>query len=249
MNDFRISSVREFINIIEADTFEYRGIPFVRTFFYRGVQNFHAYKLIPSVARTWDGNLNHLRDIEKSIMDKFKTRAPAHLVFRPSNDWEWLMLGQHHGLPTRLLDWTMNPLVALYFACTGDNHLSADGAVYRLSGLDQLQPEYFSHPDYSNPFSIDRDYYIFPPHITPRITAQSSAFTVSKNPIEPLEIPFIDKDRGPNDTIIIRADSKGKILKQLIDLGIGPSTLFPGIDGLCKQIADEASVAKRLFAP
>jgi len=247
MKNNKISSIREFINIIDDDTFEYQGLPFVRTFFYRGVQNFREHKLIPSVARKWSGNLDSLQDIEKSILDKFKMRAPAQLGFRPSNDWEWLMLGQHHGLPTRLLDWTMNPLVALYFACAGDNYISADGAVYRLSGLEQLNSEYFSNPDFSNPFRVERDYYIYPPHISPRITAQSSAFTVSKNPIKPLEIPSIDRDRGPNDTIMIKADTKGKILKQLIDLGIGPATLFPDIDGLCKQIADEAAITKRFF--
>ena len=146
MNNYRISSVREFINIIEDDTFEYQGIPFVRTFFYRGVQNFREHKLIPSVARNAGGNLDKLQNIEKSILEKFKTRAPARLVFHPSNNWEWLMLGQHHGLPTRLLDWTINPLVALYFACTGDNHLSADGAIYRLSGLEQLILNIFPIP-------------------------------------------------------------------------------------------------------
>jgi hypothetical protein len=244
MHDRRISSVREFIKIIDDDTYEILGIPIVRTSFYRGVQNNNEHKLIPSIARKWNGGLEGLRKLERETLEKFKSRAPAHLTFRPSNEWEWLMLGQHHGLPSRLLDWTTNPLVALYFACSGDNYRSDDGAVYRLSGLEQLRPDHFVYPDFSNPFKIERDFYIYPPHISPRIIAQSSAFTVSKNPIVPLEISPIDKEKGPNDKIIINAVAKDRILQQLRDLGIGPATLFPDLDGLCKQITLEASIRK-----
>jgi hypothetical protein len=249
MDSQRISSVLQFINIIDEDIVDLEGMPFTRTFFYRGVPNNHEHKLIPSIARKWNGKPKKLSRIEKDTLDKFKSRAPAYLAFRPMSDWEWLMLGQHHGLPTRLLDWTKNPLVALYFACFGENHLSADGAVYRLSGLEQLLPDKFSRPEFSNPFEIKTDYYIYPPHISPRITAQLSVFTVSKDPTQPFEISPMDKDMGPNDKILVDASAKENILQQLMDLGIGPATLFPDLDGLCKQIAVETSIEKKLSAP
>jgi hypothetical protein len=244
-----ISSLLEFVKILDDDTFEYQGMPFIRTSFYRGVQNFLEHKLIPSVARGWMGDLMDLRRIERSILEKFKERALGHnLASHPANDWEWLMLGQHHGLPTRLLDWSTNPLVALYFACATDNNTYADGAVYRLNGFEQLRPEQFSNSAFINPFTIEQDLYIYPPHISPRIVTQGSVFVVCKNPKEPLTVSSDDMDRGPNDSIIVKADAKGKILKQLIDVGIGPATLFPGLDGLCKQIAADAFVAKILLA-
>ena len=62
------------------------------------------------------------------MFDEFKRRGVAVLPSRPSDDWEFLAVARHHGLPTRLLDWTENPLAALFFAL--EEPSSGDSAVW-----------------------------------------------------------------------------------------------------------------------
>src|SRR5690349_11458428 len=87
-----------------------------RTVIYRGVKSVE-FPLMPKVGRIVPPKSNGSREAnEKEILRLFKERALRFLDVVPTSDWDWLALGQQYGLPTRLLDWTENPLVACFFA-------------------------------------------------------------------------------------------------------------------------------------
>src|SRR5918998_4590490 len=70
-------------------------------------------------------------DLEEHILRNFIRYSRPHLATPPVNEWEVLVAAQHHGVPTRLLDWTYSPLVAAHFA-TSEAHVSRDRAIWRL---------------------------------------------------------------------------------------------------------------------
>ncbi len=109
---------------------------------------------------------------EKVILTDFINQSAPYLTFDPANEWEWLAIAQHHGLPTRMMDWTKNPLVAAFFA-TSHNPSSSDSAIYVISDHHELGRA----PLDQSPFEIDKTTVFHPRHITSRITAQSGIFT------------------------------------------------------------------------
>ena len=222
-NEIPVHSFDEFVVGVSKNT----------NLYFRGVSN-KDYKLIPSIGRGKEIKLNSLVNIESGMLKQFKLRAIPYLNYHPKNDWEWLMLGQHHGMPTRLLDWTSNPLVSLYFACVGDAMI--DGAIYSLSKVPMLDTE--KNP---NPFETKGNCMLMPPHLSPRVASQSSWFSASENPLIPLE-EIIDE---PITKYIISAKKKSEILTFLVfKFGIGPGSLFPGLDGICQQVALETNKFK-----
>lgn len=187
---------------------------------YRGVSNV-SHQLIPSIGRNI-ADATKTKQFEHEAMWLFQTHARPFLTHVPSNDWEWLALAQHHGLPTRLLDWTRNPLVALYFACTGAN--DTDAALYSLPAPSLLNTQ--QEPD---PFKVEVVRLVLPPHVTNRLTAQSGLFTIHPEPNQPLNNPGMV-------VTVIAAKMKGEFLESLFSYGIHQGTLFPELDGLCANI-------------
>ena len=120
---------------------------------------------------------------EENMMWLFKSHAKGYLANYPESDLEWLTIAQHHGLPTRLLDWTLSPLVAIFFAVL--KHKNYDGAVY------VYDIKRFKEESEICLKSLDEIVAFFPPHATKRVTAQSGMFTVypspSKTPVSSAE--------------------------------------------------------------
>lgn len=114
----------------------------VENAFFRGQSKrvIDDYILRPSIGR-YDflshKNMNDIAEYEEDVLEIFKNHVRGHDVLEAKNPWEYLALAQHHGLPTRYMDWSTNPLVALYFATRNtsfdENKKPFDSAVYVLT--------------------------------------------------------------------------------------------------------------------
>jgi len=196
---------------------------------FRGVQQ-SDFSLVPKIGRSPE---TVEPEYEKRLLNDFKQHAHPHLDSTPADDWAWLSLAQHHGLATRLLDWTSNPLVAAYFAVgpeagTGDSYQETthDCAVYFLpgeAGIQRLDPNRHR----ADPFEIDSVWVVRPDNISRRAAAQGSFFTVHPKPAMPWSPESLVR-------LTISVEAKRDIRLGLDQFGINVATLFPGLDGLAR---------------
>ncbi len=201
------------------------------------------YDLRPKVGRVLprrsaDTPLN----LEHRLLRRFSERAIPFIEYKPENLWEWMTMAQHHGTPTRLLDWTRNPLVAAYFAIRRkiedheiDNNTTGDSAIYVYSSNKQV----ISRGNIGNenktyidgPFMVSDLRKFLPEHIDRRIVAQAAVFTVHPDPTD--INPFT---QGELRKIIIPGRMRKNWKDRLFEVGVNEASIFPDLDHTAIQI-------------
>ncbi|ULQ51952.1 FRG domain-containing protein [Flavihumibacter fluvii] len=190
--------------------------------------------MLPCLARPNYFRPNILQH-EKNILSEFKRRAIPFLpnTFNSNSEWEWLALAQHYKLPTRLLDWTENPLVALFFALEFSMENEDNRAVWIFSAAKSELAD--SGNSSVNPFLLQRTQVYVPNQVTQRITAQSGWFTVHKYMQDKDKFLAFNKNSSYKSRIYkltIPNNLRTHILERLDRLGVNSFSIYPDLEGL-----------------
>jgi FRG domain len=201
------------------------------------------------------------RAIERPLLRHFRKYAARDAVPVDST-WNWLALAQHHGLPTRLLDWTYSPYVALHFATARRAAFGEDGAVWMVDYVrahelaprklrEQLEREAANvfttemiaavASDFGELDKLGDDVVVFvePPSFDERIVNQYALFSLQT---EVSLDRWLEEHPELTRKLVIPAELKWEVRDKLDQANLTERVLFPGLDGLSRWLA-------RYYAP
>lgn len=198
-------------------------------------------------------------ELEYHLLRNFRKYAQVDAAEQGASDWHWLTLAQHHGLPTRLLDWTYSPFVAAHFATANTERFDRDGAIWRVDYVrtNRLAPPVLrAELDEvgANAFTVDmleravpdlrsfdklatEDFTVFfePPSLDARIVNQFAFFSVMSSATAFLHA-WLSTRPLLYGRIIIPAELKWEVRDKLDQANITERILFPGLDGLASWL-------------
>ncbi|WP_035792032.1 FRG domain-containing protein [Butyrivibrio sp. AE3006] len=202
------------------------------------------------------------KELEPCMLRNFTKYAALEEPTIERSIWRQMIFGQHHGLPTRLLDWSFSPLMALHFSVTEndmDEMEAHDSVVWRtdIHELHDLLPEKYqkiatkyattvfsvdmlaeacsSLEQYDDDMGSESLLIIEPPSVDVRIVNQYSFFAVIPSAMEDIQ-GFLDKNTEKTVKYIIKKELRWQIRDMLDHQNISERIVYPGLDGISRWL-------------
>lgn len=258
ISDIRLSNMSEVTEVIQKKDFDTRSGRYRSSYVFRGLHDC-SYHLVTSLKRNCSTESEQL---EPAIIRNFAKYAASENPLLLEDKWNTIILGQHHGLPTRLLDWTYSPLAALHFATDDTDYANfneKDSVIWAVDVnevhklLSQRYKEKLSE-NYAFFFTVgmlneicpnidqfDADMkensilFLEPPSIDQRIINQYSYFSVIPNGMNDIEAFLAEKTQNTKRYIIDKS-LKWCVRDMLDGLNINERIIYPGYDGIASWL-------------
>jgi hypothetical protein len=233
MKEVTVESIGDYLSVIRQHKSDYRPGSILQDVVFRGQAG--DFPLMPKLCRlkAKEGIL----EVEQKILQEFKRSNP--LLIQPHgvmDDWDYLTLGQHFGLPTRLLDWSNNALTALWFALV-EGHGQADLSriVWMLAAEEN---DFVTNMNDTHPFEVPETKIFRPRLIKQRINNQSGVFSIhSSNDI--LDKRLLNDNARYSKKLVkikIAPEKIADLQNDLNTLGVNAFSIFPELEGLCSYL-------------
>ncbi|QKK16289.1 FRG domain-containing protein [Rhizobium indicum] len=231
------------------------------TSWYRGVGN-AEHSLTPTIFRhPKHTKIEKIHEMETALSSVFEQRSPPFVSQAFKSVWERMFYMQHYGIPTRLLDWTESPFIALYFALTSSERTKTgkpknDAAFWMLDPIlwnrgalsdisfngGILDPNREQVKSYSPEADLDErknlPIMIYGTHNSPRIVAQRGMFALFGKSVDAMDKSYSDNPfaDGTLHKVVIDKDIRDTVAHSLFRKGISDSTIYPDLHGLSLEL-------------
>jgi hypothetical protein len=231
-----VESVEEYLQIIHKNKQNNTAQGNEEDFLFRGQRG--DFILIPKIARLQPKG--DFFTTERLLLQEFKRTNPMLIdALRPMDDWDYLTIGQHFGLPTRLLDWSNNALTALWFAIWENDQQIQETSPYATVWILMGEPkDYDINLETTHPFEVKEAKIIRPRVIKQRINNQSAVFCIQPGEEIKNKVPLNKADSFKDKLLKIKipAAKFQSIRTDLNTLGVNAFTIFPELEGLCAHL-------------